>query len=255
MGMFHNNVNCDIYIGKSAGKKLMHDIDNAQHSVKILSPFLSPFLVKKLIGLHHKGVNVQLITSDTIEDFYGDRKRNIHELIRQHVHIDKEAQQLRKRWKKIYWFLNVTIILLMGFALWFAYEYKDIRTARFLIPIVLSFLAGQFLKSKIKKKRVFSYSYKQLFPFKVVVSPEKFDYDGMYLHSKIYIIDDRIAYLGSLNFTSSGTTNNYETRIRTSSKEAVQKIVNEYNDLLFNEQLPELSIQAWGQQLYKEPIN
>ncbi len=255
MGMFHNNVNCDIYIGKGAGKKLMHDIDNAQHSVKILSPFLSPFLVKKLIDVHHKGVSVQLITTDTIEDFYGDRKRNILELIIQHKIVDREAQGLRNKWKKIrkalYW---LAISLTVGMV-YLIYQYNSVRIYGLITPIFLLFLGAQFLHSKVQKKRVFSYTYEQLFPFKVVISPDKFNYGGMYLHSKIYIIDDRIAYLGSLNFTGSGTTNNYETRIRTSSKEAVQKIVDEYNDLLFNEQLAELSIQSWGQQLYKEPIN
>ncbi|MCF6346993.1 MAG: phospholipase D family protein [Flavobacteriaceae bacterium] len=255
MGMFHNNVNCDIYIGKGAGKKLMHDIDNAQHSVKILSPFLSPFLVKKLIDLHHKGVSVQLITTDTIEDFYGDRKRNVHELISQHTHVDREARALRNKWKKIRRVLYWLAISLTAGMIYLVYQYNDVRTYGLIIPIILLFLGVQVLRSKIQKKGIFSYTYKQLFPFKVVISPDKFDYDGMYLHSKIYIIDDRIAYLGSLNFTGSGTKKNYETRIRLSSSEVVQKIVEEFNHLLLNEQLPELSIQDWGQQLYKEPIN
>ncbi len=72
--MFFNNAKCDVYIGTGAGKKLMDEIENAKRSVKIVSPFLSPFLVKRLIRLHSKGIEVQLITTDTIKDFYGYRE-------------------------------------------------------------------------------------------------------------------------------------------------------------------------------------
>lgn len=249
--MFLNNTNCDLYIGTSAGKKLIRDIENAKHSVKILSPFL----VRKLIDLHYKDVNVQLITTDTIEDFYGDRKRNIHELIHQYIQVDREAEALRNKWKKTKKALYLVAILLIGGMFWSQYQWNNIRIFGLIIPIVLLFLGAQFLNSKIQKKHVFSYTYEQLFPFKVVVSPDKVGFGDMYLHGKIYIIDDRIAYLGSLNFTASGTTNNYETRMRLSSKEAVQKIVDEFYSLFYHEYLPEVSIQSWGRQLYAEPIN
>ncbi len=253
--MFLNNTNCDVYIGTGAGKKLMEDIENARCSVKILSPFLSPFLVRKLIDLHYKGIHVQLITTDTIEDFYGDRKRNIHELIHQHIHIDREAEALRNRWKKIKQVVNWSMILFIGLLGWFALEFKDLRTVGLLIPIALLFLTGQFLKSKINGKRVFSYTYEQLFPFKVVVAPDKAGFNDLYLHGKVYLIDDKIAYLGSLNFTASGTKSNYETRIRLSDKASVQKIVDEFDRLLSDEKLSEVCIQSWGNLLYQEPIN
>jgi len=253
--MFLNNTNCDLHIGTGAGKKLMRDIENAKHSVKILSPFLSPFLVRKLIDLHYKDVNVQLITTDTIEDFYGERKRNVHELICQHTHVNQEAEALRNKWKKIKKVLYRSAILLIGVMFWLFYQWNDMRTFGLIIPIVLLFLGTQILNLKIQKKCMFSYTYEQLFPFKVVVSPDKTSFENMYLHGKIYIIDDRIVYLGSLNFTYSGTTNNYETRIRFSNTETVQKIVNEFYSLFYHEDLAEVSIQSWGQQLYTEPIN
>src|SRR5680860_1051847 len=114
--MFFNNAKCDVYIGTGAGKKLMDEIENAKRSVKIVSPFLSPFLVKKLIELRSNGIDVQLITTETIEDFYGDRKRNLHELIRQEIHIDGQARRTRNRWKVMAQILNgLAIGLLIGF--------------------------------------------------------------------------------------------------------------------------------------------
>ncbi len=253
--MFLNATKCDIYIGTSAGAKLIKEIENAEHSVKILSPFLSPFLVQKLIGLHHRNINIQLITTDTIEDFYGDRKRNIYELIQQQIHTDTEAKNSRKQWTSYKRFTTIITYLLTGLAIWVAYAYQDAKAYFLIIPILLLLFFLQSLKSKIARKRVFSYSYKKLFPFKVVVAPDKYDYNGMYLHGKMYIIDDRIAYLGSLNFTGGGTKKNYETRIRFGTKEAVDKMVYEFDELFNDEKFPEVSIQSWGKQLYPEPIN
>jgi len=61
--------------------------------------------------------------------------------------------------------------------------------------------------------------------------------------------------MGSLNFTYSGTKNNYETRIRTIDKIAVDKIVTEYDELFYNSGYPERNVRDWGKELYGEPIN
>ncbi|MEQ9583045.1 MAG: hypothetical protein RIM68_12960, partial [Arenibacter sp.] len=76
----------------------MEDIENAKQSVKIVSPYLSLFLVKKLIDLYFRGIEVQLITMDNIEDFYGDRQKNICQLIIQDRSIDNDAKSLRLKW-------------------------------------------------------------------------------------------------------------------------------------------------------------
>ncbi len=255
MGIFHNGVNCDIYIGKGAGKKLVGDIQNVQKSVKIVSPYLSPFLIKELINLKNKGINVQLITVDKIEDFYGSYDKNIYQLIKQHIHLDREAQEKRNKlikYSRILLFSS--FFLLLSIIAGYIY-YKDIGILVGLIPILLMFLAYSYLKDKIKNKRIYNYSYSQLFPFKVYMSPEKHVDSDTFIHSKIYLIDDTIAYMGSLNFTASGTKQNYETRIRTTDVEAVNKIKNEFYNLFHHSDIPEVNIQYWGSRLYKEPIN
>ena len=70
-----------------------------------------------------------------------------------------------------------------------------------------------------------------------------------------YIIDDEIAYMGSLNFTSSSFKNNYETRIRTEDLGAIEKINDEFYELKHNDEIPRINIQKWGKSLYSEPIN
>ena len=135
------------------------------------------------------------------------------------------------------------------------YYLQDIKVSLGLMPLIILLLTIKLFKNKINKKRIYTYWYSQLFPFKVYMSPYKTQESDMFIHSKIYLIDEQIAYLGSLNFTASGTKHNYETRVRTTDSDAIREIIEEFDQLMTNSHLPELNIQIWGQQLYSEPIN
>lgn len=251
MGTFYNGANCDIYIGKSAGKKLMEDISNAKKNIKIISPFLSPLLVKELISIREKGIEIGLITTDKIEDFkYGENK-NLNKLIIQNSTKDYEAEILRNHWLKLaeiflYCSIAATIISIAS-----AYTFNSLKPLSILLLALILYSLHNTYVGKAKKKRIYIYHYRQLFPFKVYINK----YKGMHIHAKLYIIDDQIAYLGSINFTSRGTKYNYETRVRITDSEAVKKIVSEFLDLFNNKELPERDIQLWGKELYPEPIN
>lgn len=136
-----------------------------------------------------------------------------------------------------------------------AYFFKDTKVVYGFIPIVVIFLIIKLYKSKIKNKRIYTYWYSQLFPFKVYMSPDTTDLSDTFIHGKIYLIDDQIAYLWSLNFTASGTKYNYETRVRTIDQNPIKEIKEELYQLFNYSNLPERDIQFWGKQLYKEPIN
>ncbi len=255
MGMFYNGAKCDIYIGKGAGKKLLNDIRNAKQSIKIVSPYLSPFLISELINFRKRNLEVVLITTDKLEDFFGSHEKNIHKLIIQNREIDKEAEVKREKWKdisKILAYIGIGILLIL---IVLAYYIRDLKVAFGLIPLLIIFLIVKLYKNKIKNKQIYSYWYSQLFPFKVYMSPNTTDESDTFIHSKIYLIDNKIAYLGSLNFTSSGTKHNYETRVRTEDQNAIEEIKEEIHKLLNHSHLPERNIQIWGKQLYSEPIN
>lgn len=255
MGMFYNGANCDIYIGKGAGKKLKEDLQNARRSIKIISPYLSPYLIKELINLKHRGIDVQLITVDEIEDYRKSQDKNIYELIRQHRYTDEISQNKRNQWKK------AMIVLLTIFVVAFVclsglfYYLRDYNHLIGFFPIFMILLAFLFCRWKFKNKRIYHYNYSQLFPFKVYKSPDKSPNSDTFIHGKIYIIDDSIAYMGSLNLTISGTKHNYETRIRTTDIEALKKIKDEFHNLFYYASIPEIDIQSWGSFLYQEPIN
>ncbi|MFC5683598.1 phospholipase D family protein [Flavobacterium sp. MAHUQ-51] len=256
MGTFYNGANCDIYIGKGAGKKLLDDISNAKKSVKIVSPYLSPFLIKQLIYLHKKGTNIQLVTTDNIEDFYGHYEKNINQLIQQHQIKDLGSEIVRNKWIELVKILDYVNIAFVFTIFLLAYFSKEIKFLYGLIPIIVLIVIRKYFQRKINNKQIYSYRYSQLFPFKVFVSPEISNRNNnTFIHSKIYIIDDEIVYMGSLNFTSSGTKENYETRIRTTDNNAVFKIIEEFNNLFYDSGHQEKNIKLWGREIYDEPIN
>lgn len=255
MGIFYNNALCDIYIGKNAGAKMLQDIRNAKKNVKIVSPYLSPFLIKELIYLHSKGIKIRLITSDEIEDFYGYDK-NIHKLIIQQRHIDEKAKQKRNDLISLSGMLLFSMIVVALLLIALMYFLSNFKFAYGFVIIALMFLVRDSVAKKIKKTKIYHYTYKQLFPFKVYVSPSHGNsVHKTFIHSKIYIIDDEIAYLGSLNFTGSGVKDNHETRIRTTDPNAVAKIIEEMKEMFYHSDLPERDIRFWGSQLYDEPDN
>lgn len=242
-------------MGTGAGKKLLHEIGNAQRSVKISSPYLSPKMVQELIWLHKKGIKVSLITSDTLDGGNGRQERSLKPLILQHRYLDEKANFQRNRWKtlgKVLLFSSLAILILLPLL------FYNTRNTAFLfalpIPIVLYWIS-RIVKRIVRKKRIYTYSYSTLFPFKVYIVPDAHRINDMFIHGKIYIIDGHTAYLGSLNFTESGTKYNYETRIRVTDFEAVQKIDAEFEELYHHDSLAFMGIENWGSYLYEEPMN
>lgn len=234
---------------------MLKEIGNAQNSVKISSPYLSPALIKELIWLHNKEVKVSLITSDHLEG--GNRKleESIKPLIVQHQKLDERANRIRNRFinleKILKWGSVLLLIGIIGITFltgnW-PYLFSLI------LPIVL-FLISRIFRRKKKSTLIFTYDYKSLFPFKVFVTPDSNRINSKFIHGKIYIIDGQTAYLGSLNFTESGTKYNYETRIRVTDEEAVKKINAEFDELYEDPEMAYFGIQEWGRQLYYETLN
>ncbi len=246
--------NCDIYLGQDAGKKVFNDIKNAKKTLKIVSPYLSTPYVNELVSLHNKSVDIQLITTDKIKD------KNLHlnilrKLIIQHRIVNEESEKTRNKWIDWCSFLLFGIIgYVVAFAL-IVYFYWSIKLFYGIIPLIIAILIRKLYQEKIVQKRIYYYKYEPLFPFKVLISPNNKNSEELFVHSKFYIIDDQIAYLGSLNFTESGMKYNYETIIKISDKESVDKIIKEFNYLFSNSTFPSHHINEFGKELFNEEIN
>lgn len=242
-------------MGTGAGTKLLKEIGNAQRTVKISSPYLSPKMVDELVWLHKKGIKVTLITSDKFDSRSYRQERSIQPLVVQNRHLDESANRIRKRWLFTQKVLIVGSIVLTLFLVVLSIFSYDSAYIYGLGIALLLFLCSRYAMRKTKHIKIYSYTYSSLFPFKVFVAPDSYQINDMFIHGKIYIIDGRTAYLGSLNFTESGTKYNYETRIRVTDIEAVRQIEEEFDILYDHPDLAFFGIEEWGKSIYAKPIN
>jgi phosphatidylserine/phosphatidylglycerophosphate/cardiolipin synthase-like enzyme len=254
-----NTIVGDIYIGKGAGKLILEDMLKAKRSIRVMSPYLSAGLVDILLERLRFGVHIELVTSDDIED-HQHADKNCYQIIKQHKHVDEEL----KNKKQFFHWLGIGLMIVFGFfavvklpgVLSSSIEASDM--IQFSLFAVLA-LIGRFTWKHADGINFRYYSYSSLFPIKIFYSyfsRKKHDRSKAFnLHSKLYIIDDRIAYLGSVNFTRSGCSFNHETRIRITDPEAIHQLKEEFSELLWNEYYNHRSVDEWGRELYEEMIN
>jgi phosphatidylserine/phosphatidylglycerophosphate/cardiolipin synthase-like enzyme len=69
------------------------------------------------------------------------------------------------------------------------------------------------------------------------------------------VIDRKVAYLGSLNYTKSGFTTNFESRIRITQKEKVNELVSFVHDIFEdNVNLKKHELFYLGRKIYHEEL-
>jgi len=65
------------------------------------------------------------------------------------------------------------------------------------------------------------------------------------IHSKIFVIDEEVAFLGSVNYTYAGFKTHYETTIKVEDKNAVREISEEVDKLYNSGDLRGKSVEEW----------
>ncbi len=255
LSMFHNGTNCDVYIGTGAGKQLMENIKAANKSVKVISPYISPRLIEELIDLQDKGVKIEVITSK--EGYYQTntvQNESIKQFIKQEQIINKEAKKKRDRWLRIVkllspFTLSYTIALILLYCIFI--RFGGISLFLFIPSIIFAIiiLRGRQI---VQKTRIYSYEYLKRLNFKIYIR----DNYNTFIHSKIYIIDNEKAYLGSLNYTHSGTKHSLETRIKLTEPQVIEEVDTFFYQLWNNKlNLYEYTSYDIARDFYKEPIN
>ena len=233
--------NDSIYIGREAGKEIHEKIRNAKSSVKVVSPYLSADYIKDLIVLHQNGIEVMLITCDKISDSaYSDFK--VSDLVKQEKTFDEKLKHKRK----------IGIIMsLTAFLLIFLISISAIIANHNLFN--LAFKLGFF--GCVISLGSFSYFF-FIKPYKIECKPifriKVFDsHSGRnpesteLIHSKIFIIDEEVAFLGSVNLTYSGFKTHYETAIKIEDPAAVKEISEEIERLYHSSELAAKSVEDW----------
>lgn len=214
----------EVYLGQNCGKQLQDDILSAQQEVLVVSPYIDKSKLNDLLHLHRKNVSVRLAFSHLKANQYN---YILQQLIGQHKETDQKTINSLKQKQMIYKLISIICLVLSLISLsLFVYEYFRLGIFNYYCLIALPILyISYFLRQKRKDvgktTPVHSYTYfKKNIDFKYLNS-----YDDKFIHAKIYIIDRKIAYMGSLNFTNNGFTSNFETRIRITHKDKIKELV------------------------------
>lgn len=247
---------CDIYLGKNAGEQLLRDIAKARKSVKIVSPYLSESLVKGLIRLKQKGIQVALVTSDALEDAENEAFKILYGMIEQEEHRDASAARRRQFLMVLATLLGLVslvfflIILNQGISKTFSHNLSRI------VICLITAVAAVWLGLAVSNMPIYRYSYKTVIPFRIFQTKyNSGNQNGTLVHSKMYLVDDEIAHISSFNFTNAGLRKNFESSVRTTDPEAVEMLVTEFRDLFKNSKMPTTNISTLGKRLYRERIN
>jgi len=243
--------NDKIYLGRNAGRDILQEIRKAKHSIKIISPYLTPSYVEELVALNKKGVDITLITADDVEK--GDGRYSTLD----HTHLvkqlcEKDEEEAEKRSNRMFWSgiglatSGVLIVLSFLLSLWLLI----LGLAGMIVAGIYFFWSKEIV--------VYTYSYETIFKLKICFS--QYCRDGVHkgthlIHSKVFVVDDDVAFVGSVNFTHSGLVKSYETAVRVTDKKAVKDLSEEVDRLFNTKEGYFKDIQEWGKELYTEPPN
>lgn len=197
-----------VYFGSSAGKAILHEMERAQSSILVISPYLSSEYIHLLARRANNGIKVTVISQAQAAK---DMEPLYRAAIQQDIDIDEKSFTRRK----IASFLAKVSIFTSLFLPYILTQAK--------IEIILAlkisgglFFLGAILLVIAKTIRPISYSYSELFNFFILPSwknKERNSYTPL-VHAKIYAIDGQIAFIGSPNLTWSGMRNNYEVVVK-----------------------------------------
>jgi len=236
-------------LGTNAGSRLIRDLRQAQSTILVVSPYVSEGYLDLLIERQAEGVHVILLTTTDFEgknnslDYY-------RKLITQTEHTDKAKLKWFKNTTRVFFALMFIAFILAGTGTYI--EQYELLHALWLAPVLL--LVREQGISKIK---VYSYTYDTRIHVNILVSPytERITQNQYFVHSKIYMIDGKIAYLGSLNFTLSGQKYNYESCIRVDDPALVADIESELSAFDEDPDVFFRRIESVGKEIFFERLN
>lgn len=249
-----------IHMGTTAGKQLLKDISTARQEVTVLSPFLNAEQMQLLLKLHQQNVRITLITTlchQMIGNLEGYDFRI--ELIKQFKRKDPEAQHKKESLKGLISFLYIALVSFILGSIYTYFYYYTYAQVCMLVLTVLTLIVLCAAVSELRNTSIYRYTYKTLFPLKIFIDPgnQKIKNSSKhFIHAKAFIIDQKIAYLGSADFTCSSLSSNYESIIRTEDQEAIQELLSEVKRLYnsSSDDMDFVNIEEWGKMIYDEPL-
>jgi phosphatidylserine/phosphatidylglycerophosphate/cardiolipin synthase-like enzyme len=104
---------------------------------------------------------------------------------------------------------------------------------------------------------IYTYTYYSDLSLSIPMSPYTNGFESQHtlVHAKLFIIDEELAYVGSVNFTKAAFLYNYESRIKLTQKDIVVKLSQEFSYVYSNKNTEYLNISDMGKRIYSEPKN
>ena len=253
-----NHIEGDMYLGSGAGKRMIADIKNAQHSIRIISPYLSPSMIDILVDKHQKDhCSAALITGQgeaSVDDPIGQGYL-VQKLISQNIDRNEALKKHKDAWSKRYEILIGIVSVTLAFSLIGGMHLllnNGDKTAYWLFLFgtvcFISLILLYFQQKTNQLLKVCTFTYEPLFDFKILSK----SVHSPLVHQKIYLIDERVAYLGSLNFTQNGCNYNLESSIKITNQSAIKIISDYFNELLMDNTLPFYSMDELRKMYFTE---
>ncbi len=255
----------DVYIGSRAGVKLLNDIDAAEHRIRIMSPYVSPREMQLLRDRAEQQCQVDCIATVDLQQFDWRQTETARNVIAQ-----ERTARPAVRW--VFRSLAAIAALLAVFAIaalvMLFVRLEMLLEIEALQPLWVSIpgaIAGAIVAYSIARALpVYRYRYKSMFPVKFLVkqgagtagaerSGGEQSHPTPFHHVKLYLIDERITYLGSLNFTDAGLQANVESRLRSTDSELAKQLSSYFDRVLAT--YPEADVEWLGKRVYAEPKN
>ncbi len=245
----------EMFAGKNAGKRILKDLFATENEITVISPLIDKIRVSDLFILARKGLKVKL-AFDTLHAL--GKNSVLKNLISQEIETDMEAtldKISKKRWLNIFVIVFATIgVSGLGYC---AYDFKlnpenGINFVHIGIGI-LGFLAAMILevfRQLVIRRKVNTYTYTKRIDFKYF----KGNLKENYLTARIIIIDDKIAYLTSMDFTRESYEDRHEHWTRFTNSDKIKELKS-LTDRIFasDNNLNTYQVSWLAKKLYKEP--
>lgn len=266
---FLKDLHGDLYFGKGAGKGIFKNLKNLKSgdSVTIISPYLTAIFPhpdwKKewgdgywksgediLLHLLRNGVIINFITvkNDFLKKF--DEEQEIVKTVR--IKDFNSFEEKLKKFKSFEFYLWVIFIGLFLLPNFLSIIFKI--SLLIVLLLIKNLNLGILPEKDIQKKEKQPFTYYELKPYYL----NYIDYEDKnfnlfisdeFIHSKIFIINNKIAYIGSANFTYPGFIKNYETRIKITDKEILASLIELSGKLMSNSKKRKLSDEDFVEDL------
>lgn len=252
----------DLYIGKNAGKRIERYIENAKHSIRIVSPYIAESKFESLSIKSHNGVDVRLLTSADDRHFRNpETSKILRKVIIQERYTNKNRKKIHRYLQIIASILLISTLIILGISIQRNSLSDTLGNQVTMYISVGLILLASILFSIARRIKVYTYSYDSPFPVKFVVDPmnmnsyERDQYkDNAFFHVKLFIIDDEIAFLGSVNLTEKGMRYNVESRVTITQKDQVSSLT-AYFDKIFLTRYHQYNLDYYGKRIFAEPRN